>query len=208
MRNMEIILLERVEKLGQMGDVVTVKPGYARNFLIPNKKALRATKSNLSYFDAQKAQLEAENLKKKTEAEAVAGKMQDLSVVLVRAAADSGHLYGSVNSRDIANVITEAGFTVNRSQIDLNATIKDLGLYDISVVLHPEVKITVQINVARSQEEAQLQLERGAAVTGSEDQQEAEEELLSVEELFEDNPEAGAEDTADTDEEKANSADA
>ena len=154
---MQIILLERVPNLGQMGDVVTVKPGFARNFLLPQGKALRATKDNVARFETQKAQLEAQNLAKKGEAEAVAEKMAGLQVVLIRQASEKGQLYGSVSARDIADAITEAGSTVARGQIELNHAIKTLGVFPIEVVLHPEVSIDVEINVARTAEEAELQ---------------------------------------------------
>lgn len=161
---MQVILLERIEKLGQMGDEVTVKPGYARNFLLPQQKAMRATDRNRKHFEAQRAQLEAENLKRREEAESVAAKMADLKVVMVRAAGESGQLYGSVTSRDIADAVTEAGAGVARSQIVLNRAIKTLGLHDIDIRLHPEVKVTVVVNIARSEEEAETQFETGAAV--------------------------------------------
>ncbi|HTZ78739.1 MAG TPA: 50S ribosomal protein L9 [Stellaceae bacterium] len=154
---MQVILLERVEKLGQMGQVVDVKPGYARNFLLPQKKALRATKDNLAYFDKQRAQLEAQNLARKGDAEQVAQKLDGLSVVIIRQAGESGQLYGSVTARDIATAVTEAGFTISRGQVVQEKAIKTLGLYKQRVVLHPEVSVTVTINVAQSPEEAEMQ---------------------------------------------------
>ncbi len=154
---MEVILLERVEKLGQMGDVVNVKPGFARNFLLPKKKALRSTAENRQQFEAQKVQLQTENLEQKKEAEAVAAKMKGLAIIVLRQASESGQLYGSVNSRDIAEAITAAGFTVGRHQIHLAATIKHLGLSVETVRLHPEVSIGVTVNVARSADEAAAQ---------------------------------------------------
>jgi len=159
---MEIILLERVEKLGQMGDVVTVKAGYARNFLLPQKKAARATKSNLEVFEAQRAQLEAVNLEQRKEAEAVAAKMEGLSVVIIRSASEAGHLYGSVNSRDIATVITDSGFTVTRNQVLMERPVKMIGIFDYRIRLHAEVFVNVSINVAQSAEEAEAQAERVA----------------------------------------------
>ncbi len=153
----QVILLERVEKLGQMGQVVDVKPGFARNFLLPQKKALRATKDNLAYFEKQRAQLEAQNLSRKGEAEQVAQKLEGLSVVIIRQAGESGQLYGSVTARDIAQGVTEAGFTIVRGQVVLEKAIKTLGLYKQRVVLHPEVSVTVTINVAQSPEEAEMQ---------------------------------------------------
>jgi len=153
----QLILLERVEKLGQMGQVVDVKPGYARNYLLPQKKALRATKDNLAYFEKQRAQLEAQNLARKTEAEQVAAKLDGLSVIIIRQAGESGQLYGSVTARDVAQAVTEAGFTIARGQAVVDKAIKTLGLYKIRVVLHPEVSVTVTINVAQSPEEAEMQ---------------------------------------------------
>ena len=163
---MEIILLERVEKLGQMGDVVKVKPGYARNFLLPQGKALRANKANLERFETEKAQREADNLSRRSDAESEAGKMDGLAVSMVRAASEMGQLFGSVTSRDIANAVTEAGFTLGRSQVIMETAIKTLGLHDIRVRLHPEVTVTVVVNVARSLDEAETQLKTGVAVTG------------------------------------------
>ncbi|HMK67597.1 MAG TPA: 50S ribosomal protein L9, partial [Stellaceae bacterium] len=136
---MQVILLERVEKLGQMGQVVDVRPGFARNFLLPQKKALRATKENLAYFEKQRSQLEAQNLARKSEAEQVAQKLDGLSVVIIRQAGESGQLYGSVTARDISDGVTEAGFTIARGQVVLEKAIKTLGLYKQRVVLHPEV---------------------------------------------------------------------
>jgi len=154
---MEVVLLERVAKLGQMGDVVNVKNGFARNFLMPQGKALRATKANLAQFDAQRAQLEANNLETKKEAEALAGKLDGQQFIVIRSASDAGSLYGSVTNRDAADVATEGGFTVDKRQVVLSAPVKELGLHDMSVVLHPEVQVTITINVARSVEEAELQ---------------------------------------------------
>ena len=153
----QVILMERVEKLGQMGQVVDVRPGYARNFLLPQKKALRATKDNLAYFETQRTQLEAQNLARKSEAEQVAAKLEGLAVIMIRQAGESGQLYGSVTARDVAQAITEAGFTVGRSQIILERAIKTLGLHKQRVVLHPEVSVTVTVNVAQSPEEAEMQ---------------------------------------------------
>jgi large subunit ribosomal protein L9 len=154
---MEVVLLERVEKLGQMGDVVKVKDGFARNFLLPQKKALRATKSNLARFEAERAQLEARNLERKAEAEAVAAKLDGQAFIVIRSASEAGSLFGSVTARDVADAATEAGFTVDRAQVRLDRPVKELGLHAIRVVLHPEVDATISINVARSQEEAELQ---------------------------------------------------
>jgi large subunit ribosomal protein L9 len=153
----ELILLERVEKLGQMGQLVKVKPGFARNFLLPQKKALRATKQNLAYFETQRAQLEATNLQRKSEAGEIGGKLEGLTVVLVRQAGESGQLYGSVSARDIADAVTAAGFTIEKSQVVLDRPIKNLGLHPVRVVLHPEVSVTISANVAQSLEEAAMQ---------------------------------------------------
>ena len=163
---MEIILLERVEKLGQMGDVVKVKAGYARNFLLPQGKALRANKNNLERFETEKAQREADNLSRRSEAETEAGKMDGLAVSMVRAASEMGQLFGSVTSRDIAEAVTEAGFTITRNQVVMEKAIKTLGLHDTRLRLHPEVSVTVTVNVARSLDEAETQLRTGVAVTG------------------------------------------
>jgi large subunit ribosomal protein L9 len=153
----ELILLERVEKLGQMGQLVKVRPGYARNYLLPQKKAMRATKDNLAYFETRRIQLEADNLARKADAEEVAKKLEGLSVVLIRQAGESGQLYGSVSSRDIADAVTAAGFTVDRQQIVLDRPIKTLGLHPVRVMLHPEVGVTVTANVAQSAEAAEMQ---------------------------------------------------
>ncbi len=153
----DLILLQRVEKLGQMGQVVKVKPGYARNYLLPQKKAMRATKENLAYFETQRAQLEATNLQRKAEAEQVGEKLEGLTVVLIRQAGETGQLYGSVAARDIAEAVTEAGFTVDKSQIVLERPIKTLGMHPVRVMLHPEVGVTVTANVAQSEEGARMQ---------------------------------------------------
>ncbi|WP_376872464.1 50S ribosomal protein L9 [Albirhodobacter sp. R86504] len=154
---MQVILLERVAKLGQMGDVVSVKDGYGRNFLLPQGKALRASAANIKSFEERKAQLEARNLETKSEAEALAAKLDGQQFVVIRSASDAGALYGSVTPRDCAEAAEAAGFTVDRKQIIILKPIKDLGLHDLSVVLHPEVTATITMNVARSAEEAELQ---------------------------------------------------
>ncbi len=154
---MQVILLERVAKLGQMGEVVNVKPGFARNFLLPQGKALRASEANVKAFEAQKAQLEARNLETKKEAEALAEKLDGQTFVVIRSASDGGALYGSVTTRDAADAATEAGFTVARAQVVLTTPIKELGLHNVSVILHPEVAAAITLNVARSTEEAELQ---------------------------------------------------
>ncbi|MBC6441846.1 MAG: 50S ribosomal protein L9 [Rhodobacteraceae bacterium] len=184
---MDVILLERVAKLGQMGDVVAVRPGYARNFLLPHGKALRASKANIADFETRKARLEARNLETRKEAEAVAEKLAGQTFVVIRSASDGGALYGSVSTRDAVDVATEAGFTLDRKQCRLERPIKQLGLHDMLVVLHPEVEVTVTLNVARSVEEAALQ-DSGKALqstTGTE-----ESAALEIAEVFDDIGEA------------------
>jgi large subunit ribosomal protein L9 len=187
---MDVILLERVEKLGQMGDVVDVKPGYARNFLLPRGKALRANKENRKRFEAERAQLEARNLELRKEAEAVETKLNGESVIVIRSASETGQLYGSVATRDVASALTEAGFTVARQQVELQRPIKILGLHDVLIRLHPEVSATVTVNVARTQEEAERQA-RGEDVTVDRTDEEEEAALLA-EEVFEDAEAAAA----------------
>jgi large subunit ribosomal protein L9 len=153
----ELILLERVEKLGQMGQLVKVKPGFAHNYLLPQKKALRATKENLAYFESQRAQLEANNLHRKSEATEIASKIEGLSVVVIRQAGESGQLYGSVTARDIAEAVSEAGFTIEKRQVVLERPIKTLGLHSVRIVLHPEVSVGITANIAQSAEEAEMQ---------------------------------------------------
>ena len=160
---MDVILLERIEKLGQMGDVVKVKPGYARNFLLPHRKALRATKQNIDSFEGQRAQLEASNLDQRKDAEAVAAKADGLICVLLRQASDSAQLYGSVSARDIAAAVGEAGVSVTRNQVQLERPIKALGIHAVRIMLHPEVSIGVEVNVARSTEEAEAHAAAHAA---------------------------------------------
>jgi large subunit ribosomal protein L9 len=171
----ELILLERVEKLGQMGQLVKVKPGFARNYLLPQRKALRATKENLSYFENQRAQLEANNLQRKAEAGEVGAKLEGLTVVLVRQAGENGQLYGSVSARDIAEAVTEAGFTIERRQVVLERPIKNLGMHPVRIVLHPEVSVMVTANVAQSAEEAAMQ-SRGIDPLRQADEDEIEDE--------------------------------
>ncbi|MBA5776823.1 50S ribosomal protein L9 [Stappia sp. F7233] len=161
---MEIILLERVAKLGQMGDVVRVRDGFARNFLLPQGKALRANKGNLARFEAERAQLEARNLERKQEAEAVAAKLDGQAFVVIRSAGETGQLYGSVATRDIAEVLDQGGFTIERSQVSLNRPIKTIGLHKVEISLHPEVQVSVNVNVARSSDEAERQA-RGEDLT-------------------------------------------
>lgn len=164
----ELILMQRVDKLGQMGELVKVKPGYARNYLLPGGKAIRATKSNIARFEQDRVQLEADNLKRREEAERIAERMEGLSVVLIRSAGESGGLYGSVSARDIADACVEAGLTINRSQVLLDQPIKTLGLTTVRVELHPEVILPVVVNVARSPEEAEKQA-RGEEIAREED---------------------------------------
>jgi len=161
---MEVILLERVHNLGQIGDVVKVKPGYARNFLLPLRKALRATQANKSKFEAQRAQIEAANLEKRGEAEQIRSKVDGLKVVLIRQAGETGQLFGSVNARDVADAVTSAGFTIERRQVILDRPIKTLGLHPLRVALHPEVIVSITANVAKSAEEADAQEKAGGFV--------------------------------------------
>ncbi len=170
---MDVILLERVPNLGQLGQVVKVKPGYARNYLLPKKKALRATKENLAYFERQKSEIEKTNAERRRDAESQGGKVDGASVVIVRQAAESGQLYGSVTARDIADAISALGHTVERQHVVLNQAIKTLGLFKVTVALHPEVSVTVTVNVARSDEEAKTQAERGEALIGRDREEEA-----------------------------------
>jgi large subunit ribosomal protein L9 len=180
---MEVILLERIEKLGQMGDVVRVKDGYARNYLLPKAKALRATKANLARFETERVQLEARNLEMKKEAAAVGQKLDGKSFIIIRQAGDTGQLYGSVSTRDIADQVVAGGTTIVRGQVILDRPIKSLGLHPIRVSLHPEVAVTITINVARTADEAERQA-RGEDVTADRFEEE-EEETVAVEELFE-----------------------
>ena len=199
---MQIILLERVEKLGQIGDVVTVKPGYARNFLLPRGKALRANKANLEKFEAEKAELVAQNDKARGEAMKVAEKMEGTAVSIVRAASEMGQLFGSVNARDISAALVEAGHEIDRRQVVMDKAIKTLGLFDMRVKLHAEVSVDVTINIARSLEEAETQLASGKAVIASE-LLEAEDEAPAIEAAAE---EAPAEEAAATEEAPAEEA--
>ena len=181
---MDVILLERVAKLGQMGEVVSVKDGYARNFLLPQKKALRANEANLKSFEDQKAQLEARNLESKKEAEALGEKLAGQQFIVIRSASDAGALYGSVTTRDAAEIATEDGFSVDRKQVVLTAPIKELGLHTVMVRLHPEVEVEVSLNVARSQEEAELQAS-GKSIQELAAEEEAQAEF-EIAELFDD----------------------
>ena len=187
---MQVVLLERIAKLGQMGDVVTVKDGYARNFLLPQGKALRANKANLARFEEDRAQLEARNLERKQEAEGVNAKLDGESFVVIRSSGDTGQLYGSVTTRDIAELLTEKGFSTARNQVILEAPIKILGLHNVSVVLHPEVTSSVIVNVARTEEEAERQA-AGEDVTAERDE---DEDLdINTEEIFDEGVEVNLE---------------
>lgn len=192
---MEIILLERIGRLGQIGDVVTVKDGYARNFLLPQGKALRATEANRAHFENERAQLEARDLERKTEAEAVSEKLAGESFVVIRQAGDTGQLYGSVSTRDIASAVTEGGFSIERRQVLLDRPIKTLGLHEVRLALHGEVVPTVIVNVARTEDEAERQA-RGEDVTQelSEEEEEAAEASAAGEALFEEGAEPQAAD--------------
>jgi large subunit ribosomal protein L9 len=178
---MQVVLLERVENLGQMGDVVKVRPGYARNYLLPLKKALRASAENLTYFETRRAELETINLQRRQEAEAAAEKLKGLSVTIIRRAGDTGQLYGSVSSRDIVEALREDGVKIERQQISLVRPIKTLGLHEVRLVLHPEVSVGVQANVARTADEADAQA-RGEDLSVVRDDYEFE---SNVEEMFE-----------------------
>ena len=198
---MQIILLERVEKLGTMGDVVTVKPGYARNFLLPTGKALRANKANLAKFEAEKAELVARNDQAKGEALKVAKDLEGVAVSIVRAASEMGQLFGSVNARDISAALVGAGHNVDRRQIVMDKAIKTLGLIDMRVNLHAEVSVSITLNIARSLEEAETQLASGKAVIASELLDE-DDTVIEVEAPAEE--EAAAEEASDTEEGTSN----
>ncbi|RAI42015.1 50S ribosomal protein L9 [Rhodoplanes roseus] len=184
---MEVILLERVGKHGQMGDIVRVRDGFARNFLLPQGRALRATKANREKFEGMKAQLEVRNLERKAEAEQIGAKLEGKSFVVLRQASDTGQLYGSVTTRDIAGLIEAGGFTVDRSQVAINAPIKTIGQHKVPIVLHPELEVAVSVIVARNAEEAD-RIARGEDVTARREDREVAE--AAAEEFFE-NPEAG-----------------
>jgi large subunit ribosomal protein L9 len=201
---MQIILLERVAKLGQMGEIVAVKDGYARNFLLPQGKALRASEANIATFETQKAQLEARNLETRTEAAALAEKLDGQTFTVIRSASDSGALYGSVTTRDAADAATEAGFTVDRKQVALVRPIKDLGLHTLAVTLHPEVVSEIILNVARSLEEAELQA-AGKSIQELAAEAEAEAEF-EISELFDDIGAAQIDEDGDTGEQPASDA--
>ncbi len=181
---MDVILLERVAKLGQMGEVVSVKEGYARNFLLPQKKALRVNEANMKTFEIQKAQLEAHNLETKSEAEKMGEKLAGQQFIVIRSASDAGALYGSVTTRDAADAATAEGFTIDKKQVALSRPIKDLGLHTVHVILHPEVEVDIELNVARSVEEAELQAS-GKSIRELAAEAEAEAEF-EIAELFDD----------------------
>lgn len=191
---MEVVLLERIERLGQMGDVVRVKDGFARNFLLPSGKALRATKVNLAQFEAQRAQLEAQNLVRKGEAEIVGEKLSGEQFIVIRQASDTGQLYGSVSTRDIAEIVTENGFTLVRSQVILDRPIKELGLNDLSIRLHPEVSVSITLNIARSTEEAEAQARGEVIRPGYEDE---DDEDLEASEFLDDGDDADSEESTE-----------
>jgi large subunit ribosomal protein L9 len=211
---MEVILLERIERLGQMGEVVKVKSGYARNFLLPQKKAMRATEDNKKVFEEQRAQLETVNLERRSDAESVAAKMDGHSVTLIRQAGEAGQLYGSVSARDIADAATESGFTVERQQVKLAPPIKSVGVHAVRVDLHPEVSVTVMANVARSAEEAKIQATTGEAVVHRDEEErrpivaeQPAEEAAPAEAEAADEAEAAAEETSSEASDEAESED-
>lgn len=164
---MEVILLERISRLGQMGETVKVKDGFARNFLLPQGKALRANEANKKKFEGQRAQLEARNLERKSEAQKIADQLDGKSFVAVRSAGETGQLYGSVSTRDIADLLTAEGFTISRNQVELNQPIKEIGLRNVAIALHPEVEVTITLNIARSADEAERQA-KGETLTTAE----------------------------------------
>ena len=182
---MEVILLERIEKLGQMGDIVKVKDGFARNFLLPQKKALRASENNLAYFEKEKVTLEANNLKQKQEAEVILEKLDNYNLIIIRQAGETGQLYGSVNANDIKNALDENGFIVEKNQIKLDKPIKELGLHNIFVKLHPEVQASISIIVSRTDAEAET-LIKGEEINIEKDENLTEEDTITIEEVFED----------------------
>ena len=194
---MEVILLERVAKLGQLGDIVRVKDGYARNYLLRKGKALRATDDNKGRFDKMKVQLETRNLEMKGEAGKIASKLDGQNFTVLRQASESGQLYGSVSTRDLAELVTQSGFSVSRSQIDLNAPIKSIGVHKVPVALHPEVEVTIVIYVARNADEA-ARLARGEDVTVQREGADEEAELAANAESYFEPKEAGSEESGDS----------
>ena len=199
---MEVILLERIEKLGQMGEVVKVKDGFARNFLLPQKKALRASEDNLAYFEKERVTLEANNLKQKQEAEVILEKLDNFNPIIIRQAGETGQLYGSVNTNDIKNALDENGFIVEKNQIKLDKPIKDLGIHNVSVKLHPEVQATISVIVSRTDAEAET-LIKGEEINIEKDENLIEEDTINIEEVFEEGaiPENIGEETEDSPEE-------
>lgn len=191
---MQIILLERIARLGQMGDTVRVRDGYARNYLLPQGKALRANKANLERFELERAQLETRNLERKSEAEAVASKLDGEALVMIRSAGETGQLYGSVSTRDVADGLTESGFTVARNQVELRTPIKTIGLHTVLIRLHPEVEVTISVNVARSEDEAARQ-------AAGEDLTTPEQDVFEFEEDEEDAEAEGNEEVSEAEEE-------
>ena len=206
---MEVILLERIEKLGQMGDVVKVKDGFARNFLLPQKKALRASENNLAYFEKERVTLEANNLKQKQEAEVVLEKLDNFNLIIIRQAGETGQLYGSVNTNDIKTTLDENGFIVEKNQITLDKPIKELGIHNVSVKLHPEVQATISVIVSRTAEEADIFL-KGDEIKVENTENLTEEDTINIEEVFEDGalPETIGEEIKDTSEEVEDGKDA
>ena len=202
---MEVILLERIETLGQMGDVVNVKPGYARNYLLPQRKAMRATEENRRAFEEKRVQLEADNLEHRKEAEKVGGKLEGLSVALIRQAGEAGQLYGSVRSHDIADRVKKAGFAIDRQQVQLSNPIKSVGMHEVRIDLHPEVSVAITANVARSEDEAEIQAKTGKAVVHLEEDQEqreadtAEEAQTTEADIFEEGVAKPSDEVADED---------
>jgi|TARA_B100001559_G_scaffold181447_1_gene151811 large subunit ribosomal protein L9 len=182
---MEVILLERIEKLGQMGDVVKVKDGFARNFLLPQKKALRASEDNLAYFEKEKVTLEANNLKQKQEAEVILKKLDNFNLIIIRQAGETGQLYGSVNTNDIKTSLDENGFIVEKNQIKLVKPIKELGVHNVSVKLHPEVQATISVIISRTDAEAEILL-KGDEINIENNEDLTEEGVMNIEEVFED----------------------
>jgi len=206
---MEVILLERIEKLGQMGDVVKVKDGFARNFLLPQKKALRASENNLAYFEKERVTLEANNLKQKQEAEVVLEKLDNFNLIIIRQAGETGQLYGSVNTNDIKTTLDENGFIVEKNQITLDKPIKDLGKHSVSVKLHPEVQAIISVIVSRTDAEAEI-LIKGDEIKLENNENLTEEDTINIEEVFEDGalPETIGEEIKDVSEEVEDGKDA
>ncbi len=202
---MEVILLERVENLGQMGDVVNVKPGFARNFLLPQKKALRANETNKKVFEGQRAELEARNLDRKKDADAAAAKINGRSFVLIRQASEMGVLYGSVSARDIAAAASDKGVHIERGQVRLDKPIKALGVFQVRIVMHPEVSASIDINVARSEDEAERQA-RGENVLAAPEEKTEEEAGEAAPEFFDESAQAAVEESTNTTEDNTSDA--